>query len=371
MAEPIRVCEFVGNMNGGGVEAVVMNYYRHVDRTRVQFDFVVTESSTIVPREEMEALGARVFTVPAYTNLPAFLKASYELFKSHPEWKVVHAHMNALNVFPLKEAAKAGIPVRISHSHSTAGKGEALKNAAKTVFRLFSNAYPTNRFACTEYAGRWLFGSEKPFEIMYDAIDLERFFFNAETRARTRFALGLDDSQFVIGHVGRFMPQKNQRFLVEVFEEVAKSRKEAVLVLVGSGRDEAEVKELVESKGLSEKVVFLGQRDDVAALYQAFDAFALPSLYEGLGMVAIEAQVAGLPCVLSDQVPPEADVTDACIRLSLERKVEWTKTLAEIPCHTESERTFADYSVFEKYDIKRQGTWLTKRYVELESGAFL
>lgn len=117
MAPPIRVCQFIGNMNGGGVEAVVMNYYRHVDPSKVQFDFVVTESSTYIPRDDLESLGAHVFTVPVYTHLHAFQKASYELFRSHPEWRIVHSHMNALSMFPLKEAVKADMPVRIAHSH--------------------------------------------------------------------------------------------------------------------------------------------------------------------------------------------------------------------------------------------------------------
>lgn len=124
-------------MNGGGVEQVVMNYYHYLDRSRVQFDFVVTENSTLVPREELESLGARVFTVPAFTKLPAFKSATYRLFCAHPEWRIVHSHLNALNVFPLHQAAKAGIPVRIAHSHSTAGsgRGEAVRNAAKTLLR--------------------------------------------------------------------------------------------------------------------------------------------------------------------------------------------------------------------------------------------
>jgi len=369
MAEPIRVCEFVGNMNGGGVEAVVMNYYRHVDRTKVQFDFIVTESSTLVPREEMESLGARVFTVPAYTNLPAFQKAAYDLFREHTEWKIVHAHMNALNVFPLKEAAKAGVPVRISHSHSTAGKGETVKNAAKAILKTQANRWPTERFACSRFAGEWLFGKGTPFEVVYNAIDLNRFFFSAPARAKVRAGLGLVGGQVVIGHVGRFMPQKNHRFLLDAFSRAAQRRDDLVLLCVGSGEAEALAESWVREHGLQAKVRFLGQRDDVNRLYQAFDVFALPSLYEGLGLVGVEAQAAGLPCLLSDRITREVDVTGTCEFLPINDPKVWADALCALEPKTDVERSATDRSDFANYDIVKQGQWLTDKYLRLYEGA--
>lgn len=369
MSDPIRVCEFVGNMSGGGVEAVVMNYYHHVDRSKVQFDFVVTESSTIVPREEMEALGARVFTVPAYTNLSAFRKASYELFKAHPEWRIVHAHMNALNVFPLKEAARAGVPVRISHSHSTAGRGETVKNAAKAILKTKANRYPTQRFACSRFAGEWLFGKDVPFEVVYNAIDLGRFFFNAPARARVRASLGLVGNRFVIGHVGRFTPQKNHRYLLEAFSRAAKKRDNLVLLCVGSGEAEAHAESWVAERGLESRVRFLGQRDDVSDLYQAFDAFVLPSLYEGLCLVGVEAQAAGLPCVLSDRITREVDVTGTCGFLPIDDPDVWADALCALEPRSDDQRAGIAHADFANYDVVRQGQWLTQKYLELYEGA--
>ena len=365
MVEPIRVCEFVGNMKGGGVEAVVMNYYRHVDRSRVQFDFVVTESSTIVPRGEMESLGARVFTVPAYTSLPAFQKASYGLFRAHPEWRIVHAHMNALNVFPLKEATKAGVPVRISHSHSTAGKGETVKNAAKTILKTQANRYPTERFACSKFAGEWLFGKGANFEVVYNAIDLDRFFFSASARAKARAGLGLVGGQVAIGHVGRFVPVKNHRFLLEAFSRASERRDDLVLLCVGSGEDESLAESWVRERGLTSKVKFLGQRGDVNELYQAFDAFALPSLYEGLGLVGIEAQAAGLPCILSDRITREVDVTGTCDFLPIDDPDVWANALCAVEPRGDAGRAGIDHNDFANYDILRQGAWLTEKYLEL------
>lgn len=356
-------------MNGGGVEAVVMNYYHHVDRSKVQFDFVVTDSSTIVPREEMEALGARVFTVPAYTNLSAFQKASHELFKAHPEWRIVHAHMNALNVFPLKEAAKAGVPVRISHSHSTAGRGETMKNAAKAILKTRANRYPTQRFACSKFAGEWLFGKDVPFEVVYNAIDLGHFFFNTSARARVRAGLGLVDNRFVIGHVGRFTPQKNHRFLLEAFSRAAKKRDNLVLLCVGSGEDEVHAEGWVAERGLGSRVRFLGQRGDVSDLYQAFDAFVLPSLYEGLGLVGVEAQAAGLPCVLSDRITREVDLTETCGFLPIDDPDAWAEALCALEPSSDDERAGIDHADFTNYDVVRQGQWLTQKYLDLYEGS--
>lgn len=365
MAKPIRICEFVGNMNGGGVETAVMNYYRHVDRDKVQFDFVVTDSSTIVPRDEMESLGARIFTVPAYTNLLAFQRASYELFSAHAEWRIVHAHMNALNMFPLREAERAGVPVRISHSHSTAGRGEAVKNVAKAVLKTQANRYPTERFACSRIAGEWLFGKDVPFTIVYNAIDLDRFAFSIEARARVRASLNLDGNQFVIGHVGRFMPQKNHQFLLKSFEGVAKRRDNAVLVLVGTGEGKASAESWVREHGLANKVKFLGQRSDVDELYQAFDAFALPSLYEGLGIVGIEAQASGLPCLLSDRITREVDVTHSCKFLSVDDLTEWVDAMCAMKPRSSEARATTEPTDFANYDIVKQGKWLTENYIRL------
>jgi glycosyltransferase EpsF len=352
-------------MKGGGVEQVVMNYYRHVDRSRVQFDFVVTDSSTLVPRDEMESLGARVFVVPAYTHLSAFERTCYVLFREHPEWRIVHSHMNTLNVFPLHQAAKAGVPVRISHSHSTAGKGETVKNAAKAILRTKANRWCTHRFACSRFAGEWLFGKDATFEIMYNALELDQFYFSAQARAEARAGLGLADSQVVVGHVGRFMPQKNHAFLVDAFARACERRDDLVLLFVGSGEDKTLVERLVAERGLSDNVRFLGQRTDVGQLYQAFDVFVLPSLYEGLGLVGVEAQAAGLPCILSDAITREVDVTSTCDFLPISDPEVWADALCRIEPKRNTERASIDHGNFIDYDIMRQGAWLTDRYLKL------
>lgn len=357
----MRVAQVMGYMNGGGVEQVVLNYCRHIDRSRVQFDLLVCEGSEMVPREEVESLGGRVLMVPPYSDLPRFMRELERLFREE-RWPIVHSHVNALSVFPLRAAKRAGVPVRIAHSHSTAGRGEWAKNALKAALRTQANRYPTHRMACSRYAGEWLFGRGADFEVLHNAIELSRFAFDTGVRARVRAELGIADDQLVIGHVGRFMPQKNHGFLLDVFAEVARRRDDAVLLLVGTGELEGPTRARAEELGVADRVKFLGQRDDVGRLYQAFDAFILPSLYEGLGIVAVEAQTAGLPTLLSSEVPREVDVTGTTLFLPIDDAHAWTEALSKVEPGARIEVRREDFA---DYDIDRAAEKLTARYLEL------
>ena len=202
---------------------------------------------------------------------------------------------------------------------------------------------------------------------MYNAIDLDRFRFNAEARAQARADLGLVGNQFAIGHVGRFTAQKNHAFLIDVFTEVAKRRDDAVLLLVGTGEAGASVKALVDERGLTDRVKFLGQRNDVNRLYQAFDAFVLPSLYEGLGLVGVEAQASGLPCLLSDAITREVDVTGECKFLSIDSPVVWADEIDSLsPCSYEDRMSISS-GQFADYNIDLQANRLTRKYLDLYS----
>ena len=362
---PIRVVHVIGKMIGGGVEQVAMNYYSHVDHARVQFDFIITDDSTVVDENKkiIEALGGRLFVVPAYRRLRTFEDSLYALFAEHPEWRIVHSHMNSLSVFVLKQAKRAGIPVRIAHSHSTSGKGEYAKNAVKALLKTQANRYPTERFACSRYAGEWLFGKGADFEVVYNAIDLRRFSFSAEARAKARADLGLVGGQFAVGHVGRFMAQKNHAFLIDAFEQVANRRGDAVLLLVGTGEAEACVESSVAERGLTDRVRFLGQRTDMPDMYAAFDAFVLPSLYEGLGLVGVEAQRSGLPCLLSDSITREVDVTGESVFLPIDNLTVWADAICGLEARGDAERVALDDAAFADYDIERQGAWLTEKYL--------
>lgn len=363
MSEPIRVAHVMGKMVGGGLEAVVMNYYRHIDRARVQFDFIVDEDSTLVPKEEIESLGGRMFTVPPYQRVVAYQRALVRLFCKQG-WKIVLSHENALSVFPLRAAKRAGVPVRIAHSHSTSGPGEPVRNAMKWVLRRFANVYPTHRMACSRHAGEWLFGKKADFDVLYNAIELDRFRFDPRVRAEVRAELGIPDSSLIVGHIGRFVTQKNHAFLLEIFGRIVRDGVDAVLVLAGDGPLRPNMERKARSLGVSDRVRFLGQRSDVSRLYQAFDIFCLPSLYEGLGIVAVEAQASGLPCVLSTEVPREVEVTGWCTFLSLHDPAERWSAAVERAASL-SDRDVAALGNFRDYEIDEAALGLMNWYLGL------
>lgn len=368
MTEPIRVAHVIGNWLGGGVESVVMNYYRNIDRNKVQFDFLCSESSTDIPYEEIEKLGGRVFIVPNYTKVFKYQKELQKIFKEN-NYKIVHSHISTMSVFPLRAAKKAGVPVRIAHSHSTTNKKEKKKNLLKQVLRPFSRVYATDYMCCSELAGRWLFG-DKEYDkgnvyLLNNAIDLDKFKYNESLRKEKRKEFGISDDTLVIGHIGRFVEQKNHRFLIDIFNEIHKKNSNSLLWLVGQGPLKKEIENKVKELKLNDSVRFLGQRNDVNELYQAFDVFLLPSLYEGLPVVGVEAQATGLLCELSCDMTKETKVLDTTRFMSLDDTAEeWANNILD------------DYSKFKRHDttfeitknnfnIKNETVNLENEYSEL------
>lgn len=269
----------------GGVESVVMNYYRNIDKSKVQFHFICDEDSTDIPYDEIEKLGGKVIVVPPYQKLFKYQKELYKIFKEN-NYKIVHSHINALSVFPLRVAKKAGVPIRIAHSHSTSNKKEWKKNIVKNILRPFSKLYANKFFACTKHAGEWLFGKKiierKELNVINNAIDLKKFEFNEKTREDLRKELGIKEDTLIIGHVGRFMKQKNHEFLIEVFKELIKKNDNSILMLIGQGPLLNDMKQKVRDLKIEDKVKFMGQVTDVEKYYNIMDVFLFPSIYEGL-----------------------------------------------------------------------------------------
>lgn len=329
--EPIRIAQIIGKWLGGGVESVVMNYYRHIDRTKIQFDFICDKDSTNIPYDEIEQLGGRVILVPPYQKVFEYQKDLIKIFKDN-NYKIVHSHINTLSIFPLRAAKKAGVPIRIAHSHSTTNKKEWKKNLVKQILRPFSKVYATDYMCCSELAGRWLFDNKEYDKgnvyLLNNAIELDKFKYDEQLRNKKRKELNIKDDTLVIGHVGRFVEQKNHRFLIDIFNEVHKQKENSILLLVGQGPLMEEMKEKVKTLGIEDSVKFLGQRNDVNELYQVFDVFCLPSLYEGLPVVGIEAQATGLLCVLSDDMTKETKVLNETEFLSLKQSASvWSKII--------------------------------------------
>lgn len=366
MGKPIRVALIIGRMERGGVESVMMNYYRHIDRSKVQFDFFVDKNSSIPQKEEIEQLGGRIYYVPPYQKINKYISALIKLFKQN-KYKIVHANLNTLSVFPLYAAKRAGVPVRIAHNHSTAGKGETKKNIIKYILRPFAKVNATHYAACSRYAGEWLFGKKTMkngnVTIFNNAIDLEKFKYNATVRNEVRKQLGLEE-KFVVGHVGRFCYQKNQNFLIDIFYKVYKKKPESVLLLIGEGEDMQRIKEKVKLLKLDHVVKFMGNRSDVNRFYQAMDVFVLPSRYEGLPVVGVEAQTAGLPCVFSDKMTRETKMTSNSEFMSIKESAEmWANKIISYLSYKkeDKENDLRDCG----YDILQQSDKLLEYYYNI------
>lgn len=364
--EPIRVAHIVGKMVGGGLEATVLNYYRHIDRSVIQYDFLVDDDSTLIPKE-IEQLGGRVILIPPYQHQVEYQKKLYQVLKEN-NYPLVYSHMNTLSVFPLFAAWRAKVPIRVAHNHSTAGKGEWKKNIMKYSLRPFAKVFPTTLCACTNFAGEWLFGKKAMIDgkvtIWQNAVEIDKFLFNLEKRNAVRKKYSIED-RFVVAHVGRFIHQKNHEFIIDIFNEVYKKNNKAVLMLVGSGDLMPMIKEKVHNLGLDSVVLFLGNRSDIADIYQAMDIFVMPSFYEGLGMVAVEAQIAGMPVICADTVPEEARICDNFEYLSLnDSAAVWAQEVLNNAENTER-RNMKQAAVEAGYDIDTAAKKMTEWYKTL------
>ena len=328
--QPIRVAHIMGKMVSGGVESVVMNYYRNIDKRNLQFDFIVDEDSTYIPRDEIENMGGRVILVPPYQKIFSYIKKLKMTFKEN-EYKIVHSHLNTISVFSLYAARIAKVPVRIAHSHSTSNKKERKKNILKNILKPFSKVNATHYFCCSELAGRWLFGDKEydnnKVKLINNAIDIDKFIYNEKIREEIRKEIKVEN-KLVIGHIGRFVEQKNHIGLLEIFYEIHKENKETVLLLVGDGPLLNVIKEKVKTFNLQDNVIFLGKRNDVNRLMQGMDIFLLPSLYEGLPVVGVEAQASGLLCIFSDSMTKETKIIESTKFISLSKSYSlWAKEI--------------------------------------------
>ncbi len=368
MKRPVRVLYVSGgSLDYGGIATAMLNYAGQIGRDQVHIDFFV-HGLARGPREaEAEALGARVIHAPY--KLPHYFANRKALLRAFRDggYDIVHAHMDGMNGYVLGLAGQAGIPVRISHCHNT----QFLTNNPLRVrmHRHMANRIgrvATHLFACSEAAGRFLYGDAAveagKLTIVPNAIELARYRFNAERRAAVRAELGVAD-RFVIGHIGRFDYQKNQEFLLPVLAELRKQRPEACLVLVGDGESRAALMEQIARLGLTKHVALAGFYEDIPAMLAAFDRFVLPSRFEGLGIVLIEAQACGLPCIASDRVPGETRVLE-CAYLGLDDASAWAAALADaVPVPNAARAVPLEPFELAGYDIKTEAKRLERMYL--------
>ena len=368
MSEPIRVLQVFARMNRGGAESMLMNLYRNIDRTKVQFDFVVHTDEECAFDQEIRALGGRIFSVPRYNgkNHFGYVKAWKTFFKEHPEYKIVHGHIYSVASIYLKIAKQFGCTT-VVHSHSTSDD-KKLAGVAKKILQ-----YPLRHrvewlFACSDKAGEWLYGTNctkrKNYVLLKNAVDTELYKPDKAVREKLRNELGIADN-FVIGHVGRFNIPKNHAFLIDVFKSVYDENKNARLLLVGDGNLRAEIEEKINALGLKDAVIMAGVRTNVNEFLQAMDCFVFPSLFEGLPVTVIEAQSAGLRCFISDTITDEVCVTELVRQLPINSGTEsWKKELLGIASGEYEQRDVLKDIVDAGYDIHTTSRWLEDFYIQ-------
>lgn len=326
--EPIRIAQIVGKWLGGGVEAFLMNYYRHIDKARFQFDFICDEDSTNIPYEEIEKMGGRIILVPPYQKIFSYQKKLIKIFKEN-RYKIVHSHINTLSLFPLRAAKVAGIPIRIAHSHSTIinNKAEWKRNLLKNLLKNFSKLYSTHYFSCSKEAGISQFGKRTYLEgkivIINNAIDTKMFRFNKEVRSRIRNKYKIPDESVVFGTVGRLVTTKNPIYTLNRFADFYKNNNNSYLMFVGHGEMRFKIEEMIKNQPYKSNVIFTGQIDNISEVYNAMDIFLFPSLYEGLGIALIEAQYNGLHCISSSNVPKKTEITQNIKYVDLKDNEIW------------------------------------------------
>jgi len=356
-----------GIMGRGGAETLIMNIYRNIDREKIQFDFVVHREKNAAYDEEIFDLGGNIHRVPKYnlSNHFKYKKAWHNLFKNHGTWPIIHGHMFTTAAIYLKIAKKYGLTT-IAHSHNTStgvGFSAIIKNLLQYPIKYNADLY----FACSKAAGLWLFGEKickkDTFFILNNAIDTKKFVYDEEIRIKKRTELSVEDN-FVIGHIGSFMTQKNHKFLIELFDKVHSKNNNTLLLLIGDGGLRLAIEDKVKNLGLTNNVIFTGSRSDIPELLQAMDVFVFPSLYEGLGIVAVEAQTAGLHCVVSDSVPKEAYITELIEKASLRDSADvWVDKILKYA--NGYERIDTSIQIKAKgYDIAETAKWLEEFYLK-------
>lgn len=361
----IRVLQIVTYMGRGGLETMIMNYYRNIDRSRIQFDFLVHRQEEADYDKEILALGGNIYHMPVLNPFSkAYFNALDSFFKEH-KYDIVHCHLDCMSAYPLKVAKKNGVKVRIAHSHNKS-QDKNLKYPIKLISKRLIPKYATHLFSCGKEAGDWMFNG-KPYTVLNNAIDAKSYRFNPQVREEMRKELRLDDNDFVIGHVGRFNPQKNHSFIIDVFNCIHKKNINSKLILVGTGDGQKAIKEKVNTLGLNGSVLFLGSRSDVNRVLQAMDVFLFPSLYEGLGIAAVEAQAAGLPCVISDNVPKECIKTERVFHYSLDESSDfWADRIIEAAKITKKD-TYQEIAS-SGFDIKKNSKVLEDFYTSFNFG---
>ena len=333
MEQVVRILQVLGSLEIGGAEVMIMNLYRQIDRSQVQFDFVIHTTEHCFFEDEISWLGGRIFRVPRFSgfNILQYMQTWKVFFQSHPEYQIIHSHVASSSALHLGIAKQFNL-YTIAHSHSVK-MFHGVKGMMDKVFSFPTRWIANHFFACSKTAGQARFGNKivdsNKFKVIKNALDVNRLGYSPDTRETYRKQLNLD-GKFVVGHVGRFDAMKNHDFLIRLFSLVHERQPNAVLVLIGDGEQRATIETLIKRFALEDAVKLLGTRSDVVELLQAMDVFVFPSIAEGLGISVIEAQATGLPCIVSSCVPEDVRITGLVKFLDLKDPMEmWVEAILQ------------------------------------------
>ena len=366
----VRVLHMINSLIYGGSQAFVMNVYRNIDKSKIQFDFVVCDNQETEYYNEIRQLGGIIHKMPAFNgkNTVSIIKAWDELFTENPEYHILHSHVRSYASLYIPIAKKHGVKT-IVHSHSISN-GKSIKSIAKSVLQFPLRYQADYMFACSREAGMWLFGrkavSGKNYFTIKNGIDLQKYRYNDEIRKEYRKRLKVD-SKTVFIQVGRLTEAKNHIFSLSIIRELKKINEGIELIIVGEGEERDNIERIIDEYAIRKYVRLLGARNDIAELLQAADCMLFPSLWEGFGMVAIEAQSAGVVTLCSDKVPDSVVITDRCKRLPLD--VEgWINTVRHLRYNdnTEARLNCLDDVRLSGFDIKESAIWLEEFYLEMQ-----
>lgn len=352
-----------------GVSSVVMNYYTHIDHSKIQMDFLLYKEPEEEYLEYFQKFGSKVYFsgYPSEIGLRHYEKEIENFFKTHKnEYTVVHVHIPNAAFVVLKYAKKHGVKTRIIHSHNSRGADNRFKKMRNYLLNKIGISYANQYFACSKSAGEYLYGKKKNSQIVVinNAIELDKYFYNPESRTAIRKQLDVGD-EILLGHVGRFSEQKNHRFLIEVANQLKIAGVKFKLLLIGGGELEKDIREQIEELKLKEFVIFTGIVSNVKEYMDAMDVFLLPSLYEGLPCVCVEAQANGLPCMLSSNITREVELTDSIHFLDVAEPAVWSDMIIKMIDSAElsDKRQDNERMTLSKYDIVIQGKNLEERYL--------
>ncbi len=363
----IRILHVLGGLNLGGAETMVMNLYRAIDRTQIQFDFIIHSYDKQAYEEEVRLLGGKIYRFPTFTgkNINSQKKLWDEFFGNHPQYKILHSHVRSYASLYLPIAKKYGMKT-IIHSHSTSN-GSGISSVVKKVMQYPLRFQADYFFSCSKEAGEWLFGKRivngKRYYMVKNAIDVSKYIYDELKRKTIRDELGVEDNAIIFMHIGRLHEAKNHFFLLDVFAEYQKRHKNAVLIIVGDGELRNSIQRKIQNMNLGANVKMLGARNDVPNLLQAADCFLFPSKWEGLPVTVVEAQAAGLPCLVSDTVTKDVNVSELVKNIPINNSIApWINTMEKLNFYR---KDVCEDIKKAGFDIRSSAKWLSDFYTRL------